>query len=152
MAVIVILAAAASGVWFGILKLRARGPQNYSGPEICPDGHCYKVEIARTQAELERGLMYRTSLAPDAGMIFIFGQDGDQSFWMKNTLIPLDMVWIGSDYRVVFIKHDALPCGPDVCPPIDPGVDARYVLEVNAGEMDRIKAKIGDPVTFKKLF
>jgi uncharacterized membrane protein (UPF0127 family) len=149
--ILFIPAAISGGAWFVIFRSRAGVLRQDFGPEVCLGNHCYKVEIARTQAEQERGLMYRTCLAPDAGMIFIFGQDGDQSFWMKNTLIPLDMVWIGSDYRVVFIKHGAQPCGSDVCPSIDPGVDARYVLEVNAGETNRVGAKIGDLVTIKNV-
>ena len=59
------------------------------------------------------------------------------------------MVWIDNNYRVVYIKHNAQPCGSDVCPTIDPGVGARYVLEVNAGEMDRAGAKVGDLVVVK---
>jgi uncharacterized membrane protein (UPF0127 family) len=122
-----------------------------AGPQVCFGNACYGVELVRTQAELEKGLMYRTSLAPGAGMLFIFDKDGDYPFWMKNTLIPLDIVWINSDYKAAYIKRGAQPCARDVCPSIDPQVSARWVLEVNAGQMDGIGAKIGDIVVIKNF-
>jgi uncharacterized membrane protein (UPF0127 family) len=89
------------------------------------------------------GLMNRTHMDPDKGMLFIFSQDGIYPFWMKDTLIPLDMIWMDSNGTVVFIGKNEQPCGM-VCPSINPGVPARYVLELNAGSADRIGLNVGD--------
>jgi len=121
-------------------------PQNIT--QVCFGGNCFQVELALTPQEQETGLMNRTYLAPDKGMLFIFPQDGIYPFWMKDTLIPLDMIWMSSNRTVVFIGRDEQPCGPVVCPSISPGVPARYVLEVNGETADRIGLKVGDTLQF----
>ena len=120
-----------------------------SGPEVCLKGNCYKVELALTFIEQEQGLMHRPHLDQDRGMLFKFAHEGIYSFWMKNTLIPLDIVWIGSDNKIVFISRATPPCVNDPCPTINPDKSARYVLEVNRGEMDRLGAQVGDIVAIK---
>ncbi len=107
------------------------------------------VEVARTGEELERGLMYRRQLAPDAGMLFVFGESDVQSFWMKNTLIPLDMLFISEDARVAGIVERAEPLtttGRSVPAP------SRYVLEVNGGWCAAHGVKKGDAVRFEGVF
>lgn len=97
------------------------------------------LEIARTPAEQERGLMYRTSLPAHGGMIFIFQGDGAIGFWMKNTLIPLDMVFVGSDGTVRQVDADVPtppPGATDEQIPRESGF-ARYVIELGAGEARR---------------
>jgi uncharacterized membrane protein (UPF0127 family) len=89
-----------------------------------------RCEVARTEAERARGLMYRQELGVDRGMFFIFDKQEVQSFWMKNTLIPLDMVFIDQDLRVVGIIENAMPRTETARRVTSP---ARYVLEVNAG-------------------
>jgi uncharacterized protein len=93
------------------------------------------VEVADTPKAREIGLMNRKSLAKNTGMVFIFEEGGRYPFWMKNTLIPLDIIWIGSDLKVAGIMENLPPCPPATvtCPTYSPGVIARYVLEVNAG-------------------
>jgi uncharacterized membrane protein (UPF0127 family) len=88
------------------------------------------VEVARTPAQRERGLMYRDKLPSDAGMIFLFDHDEDQSFWMKNTAIPLDMIFITNELTVAGVVANAEPftLTPRAC-----GAPSRYVLEVNGG-------------------
>jgi|GEM_PF-1401471 len=120
-----------------------------STEKVCFGDKCYVAEIAITPQEHARGLMFRESLGKDRGMIFDFGSDGIHKFWMKNTKINLDMVWIGSDKKVIFISNNILPCIRDVCPQYGPDIAARYVLEVNGGEMARLGVKIGDTVTIK---
>jgi uncharacterized membrane protein (UPF0127 family) len=88
------------------------------------------VEVASTRAETQAGLMFRESLAPDAGMLFIFPIQRHQSFWMKNTLIPLDMFFISSSWEVVGVVENAEPL-TEVPREVDG--DSQYVLEVNAG-------------------
>src|SRR2546430_10928561 len=88
------------------------------------------LEVAATPAERERGLMYRTSLAEGRGMLFVFDADGNQSFWMKNTLIPLDLLFIARNGTVVGIHANATPLSTAN---IAVGKPSRYVLEVPGG-------------------
>ncbi len=89
-----------------------------------------KVEIARTASERQRGLMYRESLEKGTGMIFVFDDPGVQVFWMKNTMIPLDMIFIGEDLAVVGVVESAEPL---TLTPRTVGVPSLYVLEVEGG-------------------
>jgi uncharacterized protein len=122
---------------------------------ICARETCFRVEVAETQYQKERGLMFREKLADDSGMLFWYDRDGIYSFWMKNTYIPLDMIWVSASKEVVFVEKNAQPCLPagvpaaEVCPAINLDVPARYVLEVNAGMADRIGLQIGDQVEIK---
>ena len=96
------------------------------------------LEVARTEAQREHGLMNRTSLAPHAGMIFVFPGDGPIDFWMKDTLIPLDMVFIGADGTVRKIYHRVPVLAPgtaDVKIPLEAGT-AQYVIELAAGDAE----------------
>lgn len=88
------------------------------------------VEVARTSAETQRGLMYRRQMAPNAGMIFLFSRSRHLTFWMHNTYIPLDMIFITSDMRVLGVVENATPETDD--PREVPG-EGQFVLEVNAG-------------------
>jgi len=104
------------------------------------------VEIADTKEERTKGLMYRDSMNDNHGMFFVFDNEEKLSFWMKNTLIPLDMIFFDSNYRVVHVQKNARPCKADPCevfPSIKP---AKYVLEVKAGTSDRLEIKEGDTV------
>jgi uncharacterized membrane protein (UPF0127 family) len=91
------------------------------------------VELATTPEQHSQGLMDRESLPEGEGMLFIFGSDQPRSFWMKNTLIPLDMIFINSSLEIVSIIEDAQPCGPSRCPLQNSGLPSMYVLEANAG-------------------
>jgi hypothetical protein len=88
------------------------------------------VEVVHTLPERERGLMFRKTLAPETGMLFIFDDDQDHMFWMKNTLIPLDMIFISQEGVVEGIVRDA---APETETPRSVNHASRYVLEVNAG-------------------
>jgi uncharacterized membrane protein (UPF0127 family) len=88
------------------------------------------VALARTEEQRRRGLMYVQNLPPDDGMLFIFDADAEQSFWMKNTLIALDMIFISSDLTVVGVVANAKPLS---LVPRGVGKPSRYVLEVNGG-------------------
>lgn len=124
---------------------------NLAKGEVCFNQVCFSVEIAKTQAQKDFGLMGRESLDADKGMLFIFDKEGIYSFWMKNTLIPLDIIWINSNGKVVFIAENVQPCPFNlskalICPSIIPSARAKYVLEINAGLVEKYKLKIGDLV------
>jgi uncharacterized protein len=111
---------------------------------VCLKDNCYRVELAQTPLERARGLMFRRFLADGAGMLFVFEVPGVNRFWMKNTLIPLDIVWIGEDKKIIHISEDTPPCAQDPCPSYGPEALAGYVLEINAGQIKKIGARIGD--------
>jgi uncharacterized membrane protein (UPF0127 family) len=114
---------------------------------VCIRDSCFEVELATTSAVRAKGLMYRESLAEDRGMLFVYNSEGMYQFWMKNTLIPLDMIWISQDGKIVNIKRSAQPCQPDYCPTINPGAESQYVLEINGGLSERLGFEVGDDVT-----
>jgi uncharacterized membrane protein (UPF0127 family) len=114
--------------------------------EVCIKEKCFQVELAETSAQREAGLMYRKELFPDAGMFFVFDKEGKHSFWMKNTLIPLDIIWIDSEGRVVYIKENAPPCKALICPSFVSPLPAKYILEINAGLCAKIGIKAGDQI------
>ena len=109
------------------------------------------AEIVDTPAAIERGLMFRTSLEPNAGMLFVFEKAGFYPFWMKNTLIPLDIIWIDDAWRIVSIAESAPPCRADPCPTYPPAGDARYVVEVPAGFARAHRVARGDHLTVTGL-
>jgi hypothetical protein len=117
-------------------------------PWVEVGGKRYSVEIADDDAERARGMMFRDELAPDAGMLFIWRRPAPRSFWMRNTRIPLDIVYIGPDRRIVGWALNTPPCRTRRCPSYPSGAPAQYVLEVNAGEMQRLGVELGDPVRF----
>jgi len=100
---------------------------------IFPDGYTVRVEIAADDPTREQGLMYRDRLAEDAGMLFFFSKTDEYPFWMKNTLIPLDIIWLDEQRKIVHIGRDIPPCRAEPCISYAPGAKARYVLEVAAG-------------------
>jgi uncharacterized protein len=104
-----------------------------------------KAEIASTDTQRQMGLMWRTALAEDEGMLFLFEQEQHLSFWMRNTLISLDLIFIGSDWKVVGVAERATPLTDD--PRDVPGV-SQYVLEVAAGWADRHGIVPGTEVRF----
>ena len=101
------------------------------------------VELAKTNEELEKGLMYRKSLDDNSGMLFIFKDEDTRAFWMKNTLIPLEMIFIADDGNIVDIKS-AVPCKIKDCPLYISDYPAKYVLEVNSGFSKKHDIKIGN--------
>jgi uncharacterized protein len=103
----------------------------------------FDIELALTPPQMEQGLMFRRSLAADAGMLFDYGDPQPIAMWMKNTLIPLDMVFIGKDGTVVDFRERAVPMSLDT---IEPKVPARAVLEVNAGTAQRLGLQVGNTV------
>ncbi len=108
--------------------------------------HKVKAEVVTRSDEMARGLMYRRSLGKESGMLFIFRQEEPQSFWMKNTLIPLDMIFISHNLVIVDITT-MQPCRTDPCPDYTSRQPALYVLEVNAGYCRSHTIAIGDKIS-----
>ena len=106
------------------------------------------AEVADSQAEHARGLMWRRSLAEDRGMLFLFSHEALHAFWMKNTLIPLDMVFISENMEIVDIIQNVQPCKNSPCPSYIPLQNAKYVLEVNGGYCEKNGIGIGNRVEF----
>lgn len=108
-----------------------------------------KVEIARDPYAWAKGLMFRENLPESEGMLFIFPNEGARSFWMKNTLIPLDLIFISKDGKVVDIKENFEPCKNLTCPSYSSKEPAMYVLEVKRGVVEKFKILVGDSVVFR---
>ena len=106
------------------------------------------VELATTPSAQEEGLSNRSSMAADHGMLFVFDQSGQWSFWMHEMLFPLDIIWFNSSRQVVFIEEDLPPCTPNICPVYTPPVAAMYVLEVNAGFVATYGITLGESFSF----
>lgn len=111
-------------------------------------GERFQVEIAATEAQRARGLMYRERLEPGHGMLFIHDWFGPQAYWMKNTRIPLDILYFDEQRRLVSQHRDVLPCRTRDCPVYPSGAPARYVLELNAGEAARLGVAEGAELRF----
>lgn len=109
-----------------------------------PHGRVWAAEIADTPDRRERGYMFRREIGEGDAMIFVFPEDDVHSFWMKNTLVPLDMIWMDDDFTVIHIEASAPPCKADPCPGFGPPRKSRYVLEVKGGIVGREGLKIGD--------
>lgn len=108
-------------------------------------GQRYVVEVADDDAERARGLMFRDALPPDAGMLFIHERTEPQAYWMKNTRIALDILYFDEGLRLVSQQRNVPPCSAgDRCPPYPSGAPARYVLELNAGEAEKLQLEDGE--------
>lgn len=123
------------------------------GEVVFPDRTRVTVEIADTDAARQRGLMFREKLGPTEGMVFLFDEPGYHAFWMKNTLIPLDMIWLDDQQRIVGLLDWVPPCKADPCPSYTaPGSPiASSVVEVQAGFIKRHAVKVGDRLEFVKI-
>ncbi len=109
----------------------------------------FTVEIADEPAEQQRGLMERPTLAPEAGMLFIFPESMPRAFWMMNTWIALDMLFIDGDKRILNIQENAMPCqAPRPCVSYPSAAPARYVLEIAGGRARALGIRAGDRVHF----
>ena len=116
---------------------------------VCVQDKCYTVEIAKDDTTRTKGLMFREHMPADQGMLFIFPALQRYSFWMKNTLIPLDIIWLDNSRRIVHVEKNTQPCTADPCMHYVPSAEALYVLELNAGESEKQTMEIGAQMTFK---
>jgi uncharacterized membrane protein (UPF0127 family) len=123
-----------------------------SGPHVVlPSGAVYEVELALTPEEHARGLMFRESLRPRAGMLFLFSQEPaiPHHFWMKNTMIPLDIIWIDANGKVVFVAANTPPCKADPCPMYGPDTPIPTVLEIAGGLAAKEGVTVGSEIRIR---
>ena len=115
-----------------------------------PGGQQIRAEVLVNPQDLARGMMFRDSLAPDRGMLFLHETAGNYPYWMYQVRIPLDIVWIDSDRRVVEISADTPPCktGPGDCPNYGGHFRAQYVLELAGGMAARYGVRPGETLGF----
>ena len=118
---------------------------------IFGDGTHLQVEVAETDRARARGLMFRDSLADGEGMLFRFAVPHRYEFWMKNVRIPLDIIWLDANHRIVWIEERAAPCPTDPCPMYRPATEASDVLEVVGGFVQRHGVALGDAVDITRL-
>ncbi|MBI2084021.1 MAG: DUF192 domain-containing protein [Candidatus Aenigmarchaeota archaeon] len=104
-----------------------------------------RAEVADTELKRNIGLMARQNLPSNEGMLFIFGNEGYPGIWMMNMSFPIDIVWIGKDYKITSIVEGAVPC-ENTCPVHYPQNKSMYVLEVTSGFVAKNKIKVGDNV------
>ena len=108
-------------------------------------GQRFPVEVADNFDERQRGLMFRDELAKNTGMLFIHAEEEPQAYWMKNTHIPLDILYFSKDLKLVSAQERVPPCSAgDRCPPYPSEGPALFVLELNAGSVELFKIQPGD--------
>ncbi|MBW3671049.1 MAG: DUF192 domain-containing protein [Acidobacteria bacterium] len=136
----------------GVTRDQSSSASAESRPHLLTSsGERVELEIARSDAQRARGLMFRESLPPAHGMLFVFSESDRHGFWMKNTFIPLDMVWIEADGTIAEIQREIQPCHADPCPSYAPESPGLYVLELAAGEADRLGLREGDRLELRNI-
>jgi uncharacterized membrane protein (UPF0127 family) len=120
-------------------------------PIQLPGGAIIHAEVANTMKKRAEGLMYREHLAKDRGMLFTFDQAQPWTFWMKNTKIPLDIIWMNDKKQIIHIARNVPICTrtDDGCPQYQPNDPAMYVLEIGGGEAERLKLERGSKLQFR---
>ena len=106
------------------------------------------IEIASNNYERETGLMYRKSMKDNQGMLFVFEDSKPRYFYMKNTYIPLDLIYLGTDKTIVSFQENAIPLNEKSLPSYE---NAKYVLELNAGLVEKWNLQLGDSISYKEF-
>lgn len=120
------------------------------GIRVCKDrDRCVFAEIAATPETRMRGLMFRHALSEGRGMLFVYPRSDYWNFWMKNTEMPLDIIWLDGSRRVVHIARDAQPCMREPCRIYRSGEKAAYVLELASGMSAKWRLGTGDRLIFR---
>jgi uncharacterized membrane protein (UPF0127 family) len=139
--------------WFAVIisaALMAGAPDDVRSAEsgletrqVCTARRCWQAEVAVRPADRRRGLMNRDQLKAGSAMLFCFPRAGAHPFWMRNTRIPLDIIWLDSDGRVVHLVRNARPCPGGDCPRFYSPAPARYVIEINSGQANTYGIAVG---------
>ncbi len=107
------------------------------------ENDCIEVELAQTQNERNKGLMFRQNLSENKGMLFLFDSVSIKTFWMKNTLIPLDIIWFDSNFVILGVSENTHPCELNQCKKYNSPKNTKFVLETNAGFFEAHNLNIG---------
>ena len=118
-------------------------------PQVVLNGERFTVEVAESQQKQALGLMFRDSMPDDHGMLFIFPAEGFRSFWMKNTRIPLDIMYFDEDLKLVSVAENAQPCRTRRCPNYPSEGPAKYVLELNDGKEAELSLRTEDELQLR---
>jgi uncharacterized membrane protein (UPF0127 family) len=129
------------------LLLMSLGAHAATAPSVTLHGKTFVTEFAVDDDSRELGLMNRKVLAADHSMLFVFADDQPRSFWMKNTLIPLDILYFNKERKLASMQLNAQPCQADPCATYPSDGNARYVLELPAGTAGKLGLKLGDEMT-----
>lgn len=113
-----------------------------------PEGSTIRIELAATDEERAIGLMFRDVVPADTGMLFLFPNDGIWPFWMKDTMVGLDFIWLDATGQVVEVRADVPPCRVDPCPSYAPSAFSRAMLEMAAGSAEKHGIKVGVRLRF----
>jgi uncharacterized membrane protein (UPF0127 family) len=118
---------------------------------VAPDGHEFALEIASTSEQRARGYMHRSHVGGGEGMLFIFPRSDFHSFWMKNCLVSLDILWLSEDLTIVHLESNLPPCKADPCPSYPAMSKARYVLEIAAGMAKKTGLRVGERLRLRGI-
>ena len=121
-------------------------PVNAKQTKVCIQSHCFSLKTADTEETRAKGLMHKKKLSKKAGMLFVFETQRPSSFWMKDTLIPLDIIWVNESKEIVHIEHNVPPCDLAPCKVYSPNIPAKYVLEINGELSKKYQFSLGDTV------
>jgi uncharacterized membrane protein (UPF0127 family) len=136
----------------GVLLLLAFSTRAESAPAVIPltlpSGKVLQVEVMVKDEDRQMGLMFRSSLAQDRGMLFVFDTLDFHGIWMKNCKFPIDILWLDEDKKVVHLAQSVPPCSADPCPVYQPLRRAAYVVELSAGQARKEKAVLGATIVF----
>jgi len=113
-----------------------------------PNGTSITAELAITEAERQRGLMFREALLPDQGMLLVFEEEDIYYIWMKNMKFSIDILWLDTEKRIVHIEKKVPPCKKEPCPSYHSKTPSMYVLELRAGSVEENKLKLHDRLDF----
>jgi hypothetical protein len=120
----------------------------YNQPKACFKQSCINLELTKTQEKRTQGLMYKTELKNNLGILFIYEEEGLYNIWMKNTLIPLDIIWIDQNFQIKQIEKANL-CEIEECKTYNALYPTKYIIEVNQGFTIENNIKVGDIITLR---
>ncbi len=126
-------------------------PQQHNRSEVFIGGVKIYADLADTPRKQADGLMWRPQLNESEGMLFVFGGEGNVSFWMKNMLVPIDVVFISSDMKIITVHKSVPPCPHNPCESYASSKPAKYALEVSAGFCERHGVQPGDSISISGL-
>jgi uncharacterized membrane protein (UPF0127 family) len=135
-----------------VVLLLWSGPVPAQDTEIAVGSTRFQVELARTPQERRRGLMFREQLPEGHGMLFVQPEPAPARFWMKNTYIPLDLLYFDDSGELLEIMADVPPCTTPLCPTYDVSVPVKYILEINAGSAAELGLVRGDRLQLDGAF